>query len=112
MRPHARPRDAAIVYAQLVETGTMPDRRVELDRIVSDRLIPALKEERGLAGVLHLVDRETGDVLLIVLWESADQAQRLLNDRGPSLLEAYTSFAAVSTSARSRHSVWEVATRV
>ena len=60
MRPRARSRDAAIVYAQLVEIGTMPDRRVELDRIVSDRLIPALEQERGFAGVLHLVDRETG----------------------------------------------------
>ena len=112
MRPRARSRDAAIVYAQLVESGTMPDGRVELDRIVSDRLIPALEEERGFAGVLHLVDRETGDVRLVVLWESADQAQRPLNDHGPGLLEAYASFAAVSTGARSPHSVWEVATRV
>jgi len=90
----------------------MPDRRMEHDRIVSDRLIPALKEERGCSGVLHLVDRAAGNALLIVLWESADHAQRPLNDRGPKLLDAYTTLAAVSTSARSRHSVWEVATRV
>jgi hypothetical protein len=112
VRPRARSRDAAIVYAQLVEINAMPDRRMEHDRIVSDRLIPALKEERGLAGVFHLVDGETGNALLIVLWESADHAQRPLNDRGPSLLEAYTSLTAVSTSARSRQSVWEVVTRV
>lgn len=112
MRPRARSRDAAIVYAQLVESGTMPDRRVELDRIVSDRLIPALEQERGFAGVLHLVDRETGDVRLVVLWESADQAQRPLNTRGPGLLEACASLAVISTGSPHPHSVWEVATRV
>ena len=81
------------MYAQLVQGGTTPDRRREMDRIVVDELIPALHEEPGFAGALNLVDRESGNAMMIVLWEAADQARRPLNDYGPRFLSALASIA-------------------
>ena len=46
------------MYAQLVEGGTTPDRRTQMDRIVTDEMVPALQDEPGFAGALNLVDRE------------------------------------------------------
>ena len=31
------------MYAQLIEGGTTPDRRTEMDRIVTDEMVPALR---------------------------------------------------------------------
>jgi hypothetical protein len=100
------------MYAQLVQGGTTPERRPEMDRIVTDELIPALHEETGFSGALNLVDRETGNAMMIVLWENADQADRPLNQYGDRFLRALASIAAISTGNRAPVSVWEVNARV
>ena len=64
------------MYAQLIQGGTTPERRSEMDRIVTDDMVPALHEEPGFAGALNLVDRESGNALMIVLCEA--QARRAL----------------------------------
>jgi hypothetical protein len=51
------------MYAQLIEGGTTPERRAEMDRIVTDELVPALGAEQGFAGALNLVDRESGNAI-------------------------------------------------
>ena len=38
------------MYAQLIQGGTTPDHRPEMDRIVTDEMVPALGEEPGFAG--------------------------------------------------------------
>ena len=38
------------MHAQLIEGGTTPQRRGEMDRIVTDELLPALDAEPGFAG--------------------------------------------------------------
>ncbi len=38
------------MYAQLIEGGTTPQRRAEMDRIVTEELVPALKHEPGYSG--------------------------------------------------------------
>jgi hypothetical protein len=38
-------RTLAVMYAQLIEGGTTPDRRVDMDRIVTDEMVPALHDE-------------------------------------------------------------------
>lgn len=38
------------MYAQLVEGGTTPARRTEMDQIVTDEMVPALEAEPGFAG--------------------------------------------------------------
>jgi hypothetical protein len=55
------------MYAQLIEGGTTPDRRAEMDRLVSDEMVPTLKAEPGFAGALNLVDRDS-KAMMIVLW--------------------------------------------
>ena len=50
------------MYAQLIEGGTTPPRRSEMDRIVTGELVPALQDEPGFAGALNIVDRASGDV--------------------------------------------------
>jgi hypothetical protein len=99
------------MYAQLVEGGTTPDRRVEMDRIVTDEMVPALHEEPGFGGALNLVDRESGNALMIILWDDEDQARRPLADYGSGFLKALANVAAISTGTRNPISVWEVNAR-
>jgi hypothetical protein len=100
------------MYAQLVQGGTTPDKRPEMDRIVTTELIPALHEEPGFGGALNLVDYETGEAMMIMLWETAEQARRPLGEYGQSFLRALASIAAISTGNRKPMSVWQVNARV
>ncbi len=36
----------------------------------------------GFAGALNLVDRDSGDVMMIILWETGTQARRALSEYG------------------------------
>ena len=95
------------MYAQLIEGGTAPDRRGQMDHLVSDEMVPALKTEPGFAGALNLVDRDTGNAIMIVLWETDAQARRPLADYGSAFLKALASVAAISTGNRRPISVWQ-----
>src|ERR1700742_1538860 len=99
------------MYAQLIEGGTTPDRRPEMDRIVTDEMVPALTAEPGFAGALNLVDRDSGDAMMIILWDSEPQARRALADYGSAFLKALANVAAISTGTRRPISVWEVNAR-
>ena len=99
------------MYAQLIQGGTTPEHRPEMDRIVTDAMVPALHEEPGFAGALNLVDRDTGNALMIVLWETEAQARRALADYGSAFLKALAGVAAISTGNRRPMSVWEVNAR-
>jgi hypothetical protein len=99
------------MYAQLIEGGTTPARRTDMDRIVTDEMVPALQAEPGFAGALNLVDRETGNALMVILWETETQARRALAEYGGAFLKALANVAAISTGTRRPISVWEVNTR-
>jgi hypothetical protein len=99
------------MYAQLIEGGTTPERRSDMDRIVTDDMVPALHEEPGFAGALNLVDRASGNAMMIVLWETEDQARRALAEYGNAFLKTLASVAAISTGTRRPISVWEVNAR-
>src|ERR1700742_767787 len=104
-------RTLAAMYAQFIEGGTTPDRRAEMDRIVTDEMVPALHAEPGFAGALNLVDRESGNALMIVLWDEAGQATRPLAQYGGAFLKSLASVMAISTGTRRPISVWEVNAR-
>ena len=104
-------RDTRRMYAQLIEGGTTPERRGEMDRIVTDEMLPALHDEPGFAGALNLVDRGSGDALMVIMWESENQARRPLADYGSAFLKALASIAAISTGTRNPISVWDVNAR-
>jgi hypothetical protein len=99
------------MYAQLIEGGTTPERRADMDRVVTDGMVPALEAEPGFAGALNLVDRDSGNALMIVLWETEAQAHRALSEYGSAFLKALADVAAISTGTRNPISVWEVNTR-
>ena len=99
------------MYAQLIEGGTTPDRRAQMDRIVTDEMVPALAAEPGFAGALNLVDRGSGDAMMIILWDSEPQARRALAEYGGAFLKALANVAAISTGTRRPISVWEVNAR-
>jgi hypothetical protein len=99
------------MYAQVIEGGTTPERREEMDRIVNDAMLPALDAEPGFAGALNIVDRESGDAMMIVLWETEAQARRALPEYGGGFLKALAAVAAISTGTRRPISVWQVNAR-
>jgi hypothetical protein len=99
------------MYAQLIEGGTTPERRTEMDRLVTDQMVPALEAEPGFAGALNLVDRDSGNAMMIVLWDSEPQARRALAQYGGAFLKALAGIAAISTGTRRPISVWEVNAR-
>ena len=99
------------MYAQLIEGGTTPQHRTDMDRIVTGEMVPALEAEPGFAGALNLVDRESGDALMIVLWETEAQARRALPEYGGAFLKALAAVAGISTGTRRPISVWEVNAR-
>jgi hypothetical protein len=99
------------MYAQVIEGGTTPECRTEMDAIVTERLIPALEAEPGYTGALNLVDRDSGEALMIILWDDEAQARRPLPDYGPGFLKALAAIAAISTGQRKPIGVWEVNAR-
>jgi hypothetical protein len=96
------------MYAQLIQGGTTPELRTRMDSIVTDDLIPALEAEPGYAGALNVIDRITGDALMIILWDTQAQANRELSDYGQEFLQALAKIAAITTGNRKPMSVWEV----
>jgi hypothetical protein len=99
------------MYAQLIEGGTTPDRRTQMDSLVTDEMVPALQAEPGYAGALNLVDRDSGNAMMIVLWDTESQARRPLGEYGGAFLKALAGIAAISTGTRRPISVWEVNAR-
>ena len=100
------------MFAQVVQGGTTLERRAEMDQLVVEEMIPALQNELGFAGAMNLVDRETGNGMMIVLWETKEQAERPLPDYGPGFLKALAHIAAISTGNRAPVAVWEVNAKV
>ena len=100
------------MYAQVIEGGTTPERRDAMDRIVTDEMIPALEAEPGFAGAMNVVDRTSGDAMMIVLWNTEAQARRGFSEYGGAFLKALADVAAISTGTRRPISVWEVNARV
>ena len=99
------------MHAQVIEGGTTLERRAEMDAIVTDRLLPALEREPGYAGAMNLVDRSTGNAMMIVLWEREEQANRPLPEYGDAFLRALAAIAAISTGQRKPITVWDVNAR-
>jgi hypothetical protein len=84
------------VHAQIFECDSGAERT---NAAVSRELIPALRTEDGFSGAVSLIDEQTGAILLLVFWETEDEATRPLP---PAL-------AALVGGVRPR--VWEVGAR-
>jgi hypothetical protein len=99
------------MHAQLIESTTTPDRLDELSEVIRRELVVALRGQEGFSGALSLLDRETGAGLLVVLWETGEEAALPLVQCDAPLLAALAAVAAVSTGALRPSTVWEVSAR-
>jgi hypothetical protein len=85
------------MYAQIMESDATYEECMAIHELAPPALVAELRELPGFAGALNLVDRASGTALMIVIWETAEQARQ----------------------ARSRHgsgphtgSIWQIAARV
>jgi len=99
------------MFAQVIQGETATETRDELNALVRDGLIPALQDEPGFAGALSLFDRSGGG-MMIVLWDTEDQARRPSEDRGGVLQDVLSDMAALSTLPNDLATIWEVGCKV
>ena len=89
--------------------GTMPDRPTGIDHIGREELASAFQQEPGFSGALNLVNRESGQVILIVLWDTEERAEWAISLRGAGFRQALSRIAHISADTPSVVSwVWEV----
>jgi hypothetical protein len=96
------------MWAQVVQGGATPEQRDEMNRIVQEQLIPALKKEPGFAGALNLLDRESGNGMMLTLWETREQAAAPPSALSEDFRKALSGIMAISTGQRAPIAVWEV----
>ena len=94
------------MYAQVVQGGTTPELRDEMDRIVVEMLIPALEREPGFRGAVNLEDRETGHGMMLTFWETQEEANRIPTT--PEFMQGLGAVIRISTGERAPISIWGV----
>jgi hypothetical protein len=99
------------MYAQLISSTAAPERVDELAFVIRGELGTALRCEHGFSGALALADRATGRCLLVLLWETDEEAARPLVSCGTPLVEAMASVARLSRADLRAPTVWEVDAR-
>lgn len=99
------------MYAQVVAGNTPRAAHHELERLIRERVLPALRQQDGFSGMLHLVGSDNDHTMTIVCWETQQQANQPLHDYADSNRETISAFAAISPGCEARISVWEVDAR-
>jgi hypothetical protein len=94
------------MYAMVVQGGTTPDKRDEMNGAVTELLIPALRSEPGFRGAVNLEDRATGHGMMLTFWDTEDQALR--RPSGITFDEALAAILQISTGERAPMSCWHV----
>lgn len=66
------------MYARVTQFQADPARADEASRIVDHEIIPGLREEPGFERMYALVDMQTGQGMVVTIWESpaAEEASR------------------------------------
>ena len=100
------------MFAQVVQGGTTREDRLRLDALVKDVLMPALDLEPGFAGAYNLVDRDSGDAIMVMLWSTREQAELPPKSRGSAFRDALARIAALSSRPPRSITVWEVHAQV
>lgn len=96
------------MFAQVITGGTPPDQPTGIDHLQRDELAAAVQQEPGFSGALSLIDRESGTVMLIVLWDTREHAERALAQREAQFHQALSRLARISIDPWPVGSVWEV----
>jgi len=96
------------MHAMLVQGGTKPELRDDMNRAVVDLLVPALEAEPGFRGAINLEDRVTGEGVMVTLWDTEEQARR--TPTSDAYQRAIAEVFRVSTGQRAPMSFWHVNT--
>jgi len=64
------------MHAQVIEISLEAAQPDVVERLIRTDLVPALREQSGFCGALHLTAQERSEALLVVLWETEDDAKR------------------------------------
>jgi len=99
------------MYAQLIDMHYEPGRLAELERLVRFELLPALRAEPGFSGATELLDQLRGRALLVLLWETEDEAHRLLAGGSAPVRAAFATILQAVGAERLGATVWEVRAR-
>jgi hypothetical protein len=99
------------MYAQLIEARLEPERLEELVRLVRYELVPALRGQAGFCGALSLTNSERAESLLVLLWETEDEAARPLRRGAAPFQQAAASVTELLTARSCAVTVWEVDAR-
>jgi hypothetical protein len=99
------------MYAQVIELRLEPERLEGLERLVRSELVPALREQTGFCGALNLTDRGRADSLLVLLWETEDEAARPLAQGAAPFEQALATVTELLATRSCSTTVWEVDAR-
>ena len=99
------------MHAQVIELELEPERLELLERLVRSELVPALREQSGFCGALNLTDRERGETLLVLLWETEDEAAWTLSQSAASSGLALSTVTDLLAARPCSVTVWEVDAR-
>jgi hypothetical protein len=94
------------MFATMIQGGTTSARRDEMNGAVTESLIPGLRSEPGFRGAVNLEDRSTGHGVMLIFWDTEDQALR--PPSSPALHKALASILRISTGERAPASCWHV----
>jgi hypothetical protein len=104
-------RTEAAMYAQLIEIRLDPRRLEVAERLVRSELVPALRAQSGFCGALYLTDRARAETMLVLLWETEDEAARPLAQSATPFWEASATVNEFLASRPYSVTVWEVDAR-
>ena len=66
------------VYARVTKLHVQADQEDSVIELYNNSVIPAAKQQKGFKGLLNLIDRESGNIMSISLWET--EADLLLSE--------------------------------
>ena len=97
------------MYAAVITGQIQPGKVDEVDRLVQERVIPSLKTIPGLKRHYGLVDRTTGEIVAVALYETEEAVRAAGNsEQFRQIIGALSSFLA----GQPQRKVYEVASEL
>ena len=99
------------MFAQLIGAHVDRERLATLEHAVRSELMPALREEPGFCGAVSLTDRARAETLLLLFWETEDQACRPLAQGVAPFASAPSTVSELQATHTCVVTVWDVDAR-
>lgn len=96
------------MFAQVITGTAATGQHTGIGHLERDELATAVQQEPGFSGALNLVDGASGKVMLIVLWDTREQAELAVSLHGTEFRQALSRITHISADTLSANSVWEV----